>query len=267
MASRRSHDCDSVLVSRCFCSDSYQTWIWTSSGVVGKPRLHHAGARITGNKYGVSVLKKNSWKTNGGFSVHFIHVHKRQSHGCFTGSLKPRVQEELQIVSFPPLLCMCRIWSIMWLIFVNNHEKHSLHFQSSRHFVHEPHKPEIHSGCILDTHVWMRQSPVQLNQHETESWSSASQKEIPLDSKPSSQNLGIMFDSHFKLLMSHVGTATKSAFQSSETNWCMPSYPAVTHLKMYVKLGFRAESDLSHCHANDSKSFYLFWSTSWSQYL
>lgn len=75
VASRRSHDCDSVLVSRCLCSDSYQTFILTSSGVVGKPRLHHAGARMTRNKYGVSVLKKNSWKTNGGFSVHFIHVH------------------------------------------------------------------------------------------------------------------------------------------------------------------------------------------------
>lgn len=70
VASRRSHDCDSVLLSRCFCSDSYQTWIWTASGVVGKPRLHHAGARMTRNKYGVSVLKKNSWKTNGGFSFH-----------------------------------------------------------------------------------------------------------------------------------------------------------------------------------------------------
>lgn len=189
-------------------------------------------------------------------------MHKRQSHGCFTWSHVCRKNCRL---------CMCRIWSIIraqhvthfckqsWKTLFTLSELESLCTRTAQTW--------IHSGRILDTHVWMWQSPVQLNQHETESWSSASQREIPLDSKPSSRNPGIMFDSHFKLLMSHVGTATKSAFQSSETNWCMPSYPAVTHLKMYVKLGFRAESDLSRCHVNDSKSFYLFWSTSWSRYL
>lgn len=82
--------------------------------------------------------------------------------------LKPRVQEELQIVSFVHVQDLEHRTS-MWLIFVNNHEEHSLHFQSSCHFVHEPHEPEIHSGCNLDTHVWMWQNPLQLNQHETES--------------------------------------------------------------------------------------------------
>lgn len=166
---------------------------------------------------------------------------------------------------------MCRIWSIIRAQHVTHFCKQSwktlFTLSELKSLCTRTAQTWIHSGCILDTHVWMWQSPVQLNQHETESWSSASQREIPLDSKPSSRNPGIMFDSHFKLLMSHVGTATKSAFQSSETNWCMPSYPAVTHLKMYVKLGFRAESDLSRCHVNDSKSFYLFWSTSWSRYL